>query len=157
MQRPIRNGFMGAVGLIIFYFIIMGLSSGSWSDTISQFKELWYWMILLSAGFGTQIGLYSNLKTQISLLRPDKNIGTSVGQAKSVAATSTGTSATAMVACCAHHLSEVLPLIGLSAASVFLTRYQIPLIIFGVFMNLLGIVYMIKQIRKVKTHIINSK
>ncbi|MBI4009212.1 hypothetical protein HY357_03195 [Candidatus Roizmanbacteria bacterium] len=150
MQKATRNGIIGAVGLILFYFIVMGISSGSWASTISQFQNLWYWMILLSVGFGTQIGLYTYLKDCIK--EPN-----TMHHSNIITRTSTGTSATAMVACCAHHLSEVLPLIGLSAASVFLTGYQMPLIIFGVGMNLLGIAYMIKQIRKVKTHIIDSK
>ncbi len=143
MSKPIRNGIIGAAGLILFYFIVMGLSSRSWSATISQFKDLWYWMILLSAGFGTQIGLYS-------YLRDCAKKSHMMQGSKAIAATSTGTSATAMIACCAHHLTEALPLIGLSAASVFLTRYQIPLIIFGVVMNGMGFAYMFKQIRKVK-------
>ncbi len=143
MSRPIRNGIIGAAGLILFYFIVMGVSSRSWSATISQFRELWYWMILLSFGFGTQIGLYTYLRDCIK--KPHM-----LESSKAIAATLTGTSATAMIACCAHHLTEVLPIIGLSAASVFLIKYQIPLIIFGVVMNGIGIAYMLKQIQKLK-------
>lgn len=142
MEKPIRNGVIAAAGLILFYFMVMGISSRSWSATLSQFQDVWYWMILLSAGFGIQIGLFTYLKDSLKKPRVMQH-------SNMITAATTGTSATAMVACCAHHLSEVLPIIGLSATSVFLSRYQIPLIIFGVAMNGLGIVYMIKQIRKV--------
>jgi hypothetical protein len=150
MEKSIRNGVVAAVGLILFYFMVMGISSRSWSATFSQFQDVWYWMILLSVGFGTQIALFTYLKDYLKKPRVMRH-------SNMIAATTTGTSATAMVACCAHHLTEVLPFIGFSAASVFLTRYQIPLIIFGVVMNGLGIAYMIRQIRKVKDHITNSR
>jgi hypothetical protein len=50
-----------------------------------------------------------------------------------------GTSATAMVACCIHHVTDVLPILGLSAAASFLTRYQRPFMLVGLIMNLIGI------------------
>lgn len=50
-----------------------------------------------------------------------------------------GTSATAMVACCIHHVTDVLPILGLSAAASFLTRYQRPFMLIGLAMNLIGI------------------
>ena len=143
MKKSIRSGVVSALGLVLFYFIVMGISSKSWSATISQFQNLWYWLILLSAGFGIQVGLFVYLKDCIKKPRLMQN-------SKMITATSTGTSGLAMVACCAHHLSEVLPFIGLSAASVFLTRYQIPLIILGIVSNMFGIIYMIRIIRKVK-------
>ena len=53
--------------------------------------------------------------------------------------TSGGTSATAMVACCIHHVTDVLPILGLSAAAGFLARYQHPFMLLGLAMNLMGI------------------
>ena len=150
MKKEIIAGLFGGVGLLLFYFLVMGVSSGSWSATISQFRQLWYWILILAGGFGVQIGLYTKLKTQISLLRTPTRRA-SEGQAKSVTAASTGTSAVGMIACCAHHLTDLLPIIGLSGAALFLTKYQIPLIILGVVMNVFGILYMIRTIRNVKT------
>lgn len=152
MKKEIISGFLGSIGLLLFYFLVMGVSSGSWSATLSQFKDLWYWMVILSAGFGTQIGLFVYLRNCVK--NPQ-----GLHHSKKVAATSTGTSAVSMVACCAHHLSDVLPIIGLSGAAVFLTKYQIPLIILGIAMNMFGILYMLQQIKKVKAHsalIVNS-
>jgi hypothetical protein len=48
-----------------------------------------------------------------------------------------------MVACCLHHVTDVLPVLGLSAAATFLTRYQRPFMLFGLGMNLVGIVFMV--------------
>lgn len=143
MKKEIRNGLLGGISLLLFYFIVMTVASRSWSATISQFKELWYWMIILSSGFGTQIGLFTHLQKIIKHQQM-------VSNAKTVTVTSTGASAISMIACCAHHLSDVLPIIGLSGLAVFLTQYQIPVILLGIAMNIFGIFYLIGQINKIK-------
>jgi hypothetical protein len=51
-----------------------------------------------------------------------------------------------MLACCAHHLSDVLPILGVSGAAVFLSAYQTPLLWLGLAMNLAGIGYLLWQI-----------
>lgn len=150
MKKEIKNGIIAAVSLILFYFLVMTISSASLSATISQFKQLWYWMIALSLGFGTQVGLFTYLKRLIKDSR-------TINNASAVTAASTGTSSASMIACCAHHLSEVLPIIGLSGFAIFLTRYQIPIIVFGIAMNLLGILYMLFQIKKIKNHLVQIK
>ena len=53
------------------------------------------------------------------------------------------TSTTAMVACCLHHVTDVLPILGLSAAATYLTRYQRPFMLLGLGMNILGILVML--------------
>jgi hypothetical protein len=59
-----------------------------------------------------------------------------------------GTSTAAMVACCAHHVAELLPLLGLSAAASFLAAYKIPFMLIGLAMNGIGIVVVWRAIRK---------
>jgi hypothetical protein len=44
-----------------------------------------------------------------------------------------------MLACCAHHLVDVLPLVGLSAASAMLSDYRGPLLALSLGTNALGI------------------
>lgn len=143
MKKEIRNSLMAGLSLLFFYFLVMTVSSASLSATILQFKQLWYWMITLSLGFGTQVGLFTYLKRLIKDNRTINNAG-------AITAASTGTSSASMIACCAHHLSEVLPIIGLSGFTIFLIRYQIPLIIFGIAMNGFGIFYMAQVIKKIK-------
>lgn len=60
------------------------------------------------------------------------------------------TSGTAMIACCAHHLADVLPVLGLSGASIVLTQYQKPFLVLGLSINLFGIAYMMYILRKQK-------
>lgn len=140
-NKAIFTGLGAALLLLLFYFVTMMLLSRSWDVTISQFESLWYWIIALSTGFGIQVGLYVYLKELIK----DKR---QISQSGAITVTSTGTSAVGMVACCAHHATEILPIIGLSGASIFLARYQIQLIILGIIMNFFGILYMLKIIKK---------
>lgn len=67
-----------------------------------------------------------------------------------------------MVACCAHHLVEILPIIGFSAAALFLSEYQQQLLIFGVLANLAGILMMLMIVKStfgwsVKNTLITAK
>ena len=61
------------------------------------------------------------------------------------------TSGTAMIACCAHHLADVLPILGLSGASIFLTQYQKPFLALGLSINLFGIAYILYILQKQKS------
>ena len=63
--------------------------------------------------------------------------------AKLTTGTSTVASGMAMVACCAHHAVELFPILGLSAAALFLSDYQEQFLIFGVVANLMGILMML--------------
>lgn len=63
-------------------------------------------------------------------------------------AASTGTSTAAMLACCAHHLTDVVPLLGISGAVIFLNAYKTPLLWLGILMNLAGVAYMLLRLRR---------
>ena len=82
------------------------------------------------AGFGVQLGLYTYLKTVVRAAA--RGTGALAGAGG-------GTSTAAMVACCAHHVTDVLPLVGLSAAATFLAEYRIPFMLVGLGTNLIGI------------------
>lgn len=140
-KKEILSGITATLALLSIYFIIMAIGTRSWSATISQFEDLWYWIMILATGFGIQIVLFTHLQNRIKQYHTDN-------KSKIIAATSTGTSTVAMVACCAHHVTEILPIIGLSGAAIFLTQYQVSLIIVGIFMNIVGIVYMLRVIVK---------
>ena len=131
--NPWVAGLIGAGFLIVLYFLILSLANSP-SYAVSQFKSLWYWFLPLVVGFGVQLGLY----TYIKRFEHDKLHGAGA----SVAASS-GVSAGAMIACCLHHIEDLLPLLGLSAAAIFLIEYQIPFIILGIASNAVGITMML--------------
>jgi hypothetical protein len=52
-------------------------------------------------------------------------------------------STVAMVACCAHHVTDVLPILGLTATAAFLAEYRTIFMLVGLSTTLLGIVVML--------------
>lgn len=130
-QRSVIVGIAASVTLLSLYFAIVTLAQ-DFNHAAQTFKDLWYWITALVTGFGVQGGLYYYIRASL----------TTKGSTASVAACG-GMSTTAMAACCAHHVSDVLPFFGLSAAAVFLTEYQLLFIILGVLSNFVGIVFML--------------
>ncbi len=136
--KPIIWGSAGAVGLFGLYFGILTLAN-SFSHAVEQFGQMWYWVILLAAGFGLQLGLYIHIRQRLR----QKMKG-----ATAEVATAGGISTGSMIACCAHHVTDVLPLLGLTAAAMFLVNYQVPFILLGIFSNLVGITIMLTLLQK---------
>ncbi|MCK6568186.1 MAG: hypothetical protein L6Q45_10925 [Anaerolineales bacterium] len=129
---PLAAFLLGSALIASFYIGILTWAQG-WDYASSQFiRDRWY-VIPIILGFGIQAALYSILRFRLFIPV------TSTGHAGSMIGASGGTSATAMVACCIHHVTDVLPILGLSAAASFLTRYQRPFMLIGLAMNLIGI------------------
>lgn len=129
---------LGAAGLVAFYLGVITLAQG-WSHAVQQLRLDRWFVAAITAGFGTQVGLFTYLR--------GLHTRASVGGV----ATSTGTSTAAMLACCAHHLTEIAPILGLSGAVVFLNAYKTPLLWLGIVMNLVGIAYMLHKIERART------
>lgn len=123
-MRRVMLGFTASVGLLVLYAGTMTILSG-WEAAIEQFQALWYLMIPLVVTFGIQVGLYAKLR--------------------SLPTVSSGVS---MLACCAHHAADVLPILGLSAAAALIAQYQKPILIAGLAINLVGIGILWKHVQK---------
>ncbi|MBI5935764.1 MAG: hypothetical protein HY867_18830 [Chloroflexi bacterium] len=129
---PLAAFLLGSAFIASFYIGILTWAQG-WDYASSQFvRDRWY-VVPIILGFGVQATLYSILRFRLFIPV------TSTGHAGSMMGASGGTSATAMIACCIHHVTDVLPILGLSAAASFLTRYQRPFMLVGLAMNLIGI------------------
>ena len=129
---PLASFVLGSVFIASFYIGILAWAQG-WDYASSQFIRDRAYVIPIILGFGIQAALYSILHFRLFISV------TSTGHSGALMGTSGGTSATAMVACCIHHITDVLPILGLSAAASFLTRYQRPFMLVGLAMNLIGI------------------
>jgi len=133
---PLAAFLLGSAFIASFYIGILTWAQG-WDYASSQFvRDRWY-VVPIIVGFGVQAALYTVLRFRLFIPV------ISTGPAGSMMGASGGTSATAMVACCIHHVTDVLPILGLSAAASFLTRYQRPFMLVGLAMNLIGIVIML--------------
>lgn len=136
-SRPVAVGLLAAAGLVAVYLGLITLAQG-WGHAVQQLSEDRFFVGAVMTGFGTQIGLFTYLR-QLHARAAAGGV-----------ATSAGTSTAAMLACCAHHLAEVLPILGLSGAAVFLNLYKTPLLWLGILMNLAGIVYLLRQVRQAR-------
>ena len=137
--RSVAAGLVAAAALLGLYLGIISLAQGV-EHALAQLVTDAPFVGLIAAGFGTQIALYVELRAVDRLHRASA----------AVTAAGTGTSTAAMLACCAHHLVDLLPLLGLSAAAVFLNAYKTPLMLIGIGMNLIGIVVIARQLRRAR-------
>lgn len=133
--RSFAAGIVAAAALLGLYLGVIRLAQGV-EHALEQLGADAPFAALIAAGFGTQIALYSELRAVDRHHRA----------AAALTAAGTGTSAAAMLACCAHHLVDLLPLVGLSAASVFLNAYRTPLFLIGIGLNVVGVVVIGRQL-----------
>jgi len=136
MIRSHRYGLVAGGVLLMLYGVTMTLLSG-WSAAVEQFQALWWLMLPLSAGFGIQVSLYTKLTSAIR------------SKTKQTLTTSGIASSASMLACCVHHLTDVLPFLGFSVLSIFFTKYQIPILLISIGVNIYGIWLMKKHLRMV--------
>lgn len=134
MNRPFITGTLASLALLTLYFIIVSLVSG-WNFAQEQFRQFWYYLVALAAGFGVQVGLYTYLR---NIARNQVGHG--------IVAGSGITSGTAMTSCCLHYLANFLPILGISGLVALVSQYQIELFWLGLIFNLAGIIYMVTRI-----------
>lgn len=138
MKKHVLLGLAAASLLPFIYIAVVSLSMG-FTNAVQQASHLWYWILLLAAGFGTQAGLFSFIRQ--SLRERQRATTFSMGA-------SSGVSAGSMVACCAHHISDMLPILGLAGLATFLANYQTVFILTGVLSNIVGITIMLETIQR---------
>ncbi len=141
LKRPISAAVLGAMALLGSYFGIL-TAANSLGHAVDQFVLMWPWFSILVVGFGIQTGLY----TYIRRMQKIRHLSTMASK-KGITATG-GISTTAMAACCVHHLSDVLPIIGLTGAALFFSDYQKIFLLLGVLSNIVGITLMLYMIQK---------
>lgn len=139
VRKSVLSGVIGALSLISLYFLVLTLAN-SLSHAWQQFQNLWYLITPLVLGFGAQVGLYIYLKQAMKI----KNV------AKKELAASGTVSLGAMIACCAHHLVDILPILGLSAVFLFLAQYQIWFLLAGILSNVFGIILLLRIYKKMR-------
>ena len=140
---PVLAGAAGVVSLTGVYLGIVTLAQGS-QHAVELFWQDRFLVLPIIAGFGTQVGLY----VYVRVGRHAAGRGTGA-----MASAVGGTSTAAMVACCAHHVTDLLPLVGLSAATAFLANYRVPFMLLGLGMNLVGIGLALRIILKEKQRV----
>lgn len=126
----------GSALMAIFYFGVLTWAQG-WAYASSQFARDRAYVLPIILGFGLQLALYAILRFWLFAATG------SIQGAGTFMSTSGAASATAMVACCIHHVTEIVPILGLSAVAGFLANFQRPFMVVGLAMNLVGIIAML--------------
>lgn len=146
----VAAGSGAAVALVALYLGIVSLAN----SPAHAVDLLWgdrYFVGAIAGGFGVQAGLVLYIRL---LLRAQAR---AAGAGSALAATGMGTSTAAMIACCAHHMTDALPVLGLSGAAIFLDDYRTPIMFAGLAFNLAGIVVTLRVLlgarRRVWAHV----
>lgn len=133
---PVGAGLGGSIFLTALYFAIV-----SWAESPQHAFDLFWeesWIVIpIILGFGVQMALYTILKKRLFVPVAD------TGPSGALAGAGGTTSTLAMVACCAHHVTDVLPVLGLTAAATFLAQYQTLFMLVGLGTTTVGIAVML--------------
>jgi hypothetical protein len=136
--RSVLAGVLGAVGMTVFYVAVVAGASGSWDHSTDQASQDWYLLVLVIGGFAVQVALFSELRRRYRLQAAAAAAGTA----------GMGASTVGMVACCAHHLADLLPFLGASGAAAFLYDYRIAFVLVGVGVNAIGITLAYRRLQQ---------
>lgn len=153
IRELLKNPFIfgGAAGLLVILFniSIASLAEGSFGKGYEVFLANGIFVYLIPLAVGVQMGLF----------RYHRNItsGAASGSEK-VGMAGSATSSLAMLACCLHHVSDLLPTVGfILATSSILTEYKDTIIIIGLLANLAGSAYIARAILRDRAIIAEGK
>jgi len=133
---PPFTAVLGASFLTVLYLGIVSLAESP-QHALDLFWEDRFIVLPIILGFGVQVALYTILRMRLFV--PVTHTTSSAALTGASGATST----VAMVACCLHHVTDMLPILGLTAAATFLAEYRLLFMGFGLGMTLLGITIML--------------
>ncbi|NJD77723.1 MAG: hypothetical protein FIB08_11620 [Candidatus Methanoperedens sp.] len=150
LKNPFAFGAIVGIFVIVFNISIASLAEGSFEKGYQIFLTNGIFVYIIPLAVSVQMGLFRhhrNLTTENKLRGSEK-----MGVAGSA------TSSFTMLACCLHHVSDVLPTVGfILAASSFLIQYKDAIIIIGLLANLVGSAYIARAILKDKVIIAEAK
>lgn len=136
---PIGTGLAGGFFLFALYVGIVSIAESPQHAIEFFWQDRWL-VLPIIIGFGVQVALFVVLKLNVSLspegVRPHGMLTGANGV----------TSTVGMVACCAHHAVDVLPIIGLTTVASFLAAYRTSLMVASLVITLIGIGLMLSKL-----------
>ncbi len=139
-KNPFVFGASAGILVVLFNISIASLAEGSFEQGYQVFLSNGIFIYLIPLAVSVQMGLF----------RYHRNITTgNIAGSEKMGIAGSATSSLTMVACCLHHVSDILPSIGLIlAASSFLIQYKNAIIIIGLLANVAGSIYIARAITK---------
>ena len=150
LKNPFIFGATIGILVVIFNISIASLAEGSLKSGYSAFLSNGIFVYLIPLAVGIQMGLFRHHRNMTA----EKNL---CGSEK-VGITGSVTSSLTMLACCLHHVSDLLPTVGfILATSSFLIQYRDTIIIIGLLANVAGSAYIARAILKDRAIISQAK
>ena len=132
-------GTAASAAMVLFYVLVVLGASRSMGHLADQVATDRYLLLPIVAGFGVQVGLLVELRRRQRMHR----------EVAAAGAAGAGASTVGMVACCAHHLADLFPLVGATAAATFLYDYRLPFMLAGVGLNAVAITVALRRLKKI--------
>jgi Cu+-exporting ATPase len=139
--RSVRWGVVGAAAMLAFCTGVLVGASG-WAHLGEQLRSDWYLVGLIIAGFGVQVALMVELRHRHRLYATEAT----------ASGAGAGASAMGMLACCAHHLIDIAPIVGATGALAFLANYRVAFMVGGIVLNAIGITIASRRLRQLDPH-----
>lgn len=136
-RRSMLWGLLAAAVLATFYAAVLALSAG-WRHLGDALGRDWLLVLPLTVGFGVQAAILVEVRSRYKAAQ----------SVTAVVGAGAGTSAIGMVACCAHHLADLVPLVGLSGAATFLIAQQRTLMWIALVMTAAGVLMASRELRR---------
>ena len=136
----LRSTYFGAgaaAAMFTFYVVVVRFASGSNAHLREQLRSDWYLVAAVAIAFGVQLALFVELRRR-HRLRAASAASVSAGM---------GASTAGMIACCAHHLADLAPFLGLAGSATFLYDYRLAFIGVGLGINAIGIALAARKLR----------
>ena len=150
LRNPFVFGASIGIFVVLFNISIASLAEGSFEKGYEVFLTNGIFVYLIPLAVSVQMGLFRYHRNTTTITTGNVAGTEKMGMAGSA------TSSLTMVACCLHHVSDLLPSIGLVlAASSFLIQYKDTIIIIGLLANVAGSIYIARAIIKDRIIIAN--
>lgn len=150
LKNPFVFGASTGIVVILFNISIASIAEGSLEKGYQVFLTNGIFIFLIPIAVGIQMGLFRYHRNLIS--------GQGVSGSEKMGMAGSATSSLTMVACCLHHVSDLLPAVGfILAASSFLIEYKDVIITIGLLANMIGSAYIARAILKDKAIIAEAK
>lgn len=136
-RRAVTAGAIGAAAMAAFYTAVVWGASGSFSHLVEQVRTDWYLLVLIIAGFAVQVAFFTELRSVHHMHQVERAAG----------GTGAGASTVGMVACCSHHLADLLPLAGAAGAAAFLYDKRVAFMVAGLVVNAVAVSIAYRRLR----------
>lgn len=136
--RSVRAGLIASGALAVFYAAVVGGASRSLDHLADQARADWYLLAPIVVGLGVQVALLVELRRRHALH----------AQEMAASGTGAGASSAGMVACCAHHITDLVPFLGATGVATFLTGWRSTLMVVGIGVNAVAIAIAARRLHR---------